>query len=439
MAEAVKVAVRVRPFNQREKDRNAKLIIRMQNNTTYIKDPEDGKERDFAFDYSYWSHDGYKEQEDGYLVKSSARSPYHDQAKVFKDLGESILDNAWDGYNSSLFAYGQTGSGKSYSVVGYGNNKGIVPVFCDRIFKKIEECRSDPKFNPEHEDFTVKVSMIEIYNEQVKDLFNVKSFKKGGLKVRQSKNGFIVQNLKIEEVSSYDEIDAMIQKGTTERTIASTNMNASSSRAHTVVTIYFAQKSYSEDLGKSMTKQSQVALVDLAGSERADSTGATGDRLKEGAAINQSLSCLGNCIAALADKSNGKKNVLVPYRESKLTMLLKNALGGNSKTIMVAALSPADINYEETLSTLRYADRAKQIKTKATINESATDKLIRELKEEIEALKAGGAVALGPGMPQVDGGMSKDEEDAAMAALQAEIEAKNDALAQLQKSWEEKM
>ena len=138
-----------------------------------------------------------------------------------------------------------------------------------------------------------------------------------------------------------------------------------------------------------MTKSSQIALVDLAGSERADSTGATGDRLKEGSAINQSLSILGNCIKALADSAEGKRTV-VPFRDSKLTMLLKNALGGNSKTVMIAALSPAAINYDETLSTLRFADRAKAIKTRAVVNESPTEKLIRELREEIEKLKAQG-------------------------------------------------
>lgn len=434
MAEAVKVAVRVRPFNQREIDRKSKLIIKMRGNTTTITDPEDGKERDYTFDYSYWSHDGFKETESGYLVKDKESSPYADQTKVFTDLGEAIIKNAWEGYNSSLFAYGQTGSGKSYSVVGYGCNKGIVPVYCDTLFQRITAAREKEGFNKEQEDFSVKVSMIEIYNEQVKDLFNVKSFKKGGLKVRQSKDGFIVQNLKICEVGSYEEIDSLIQKGTEERTVAATNMNASSSRAHTVVTIYFSQKTYSEDLGQSMTKQAQIALVDLAGSERAESTGATGDRLKEGAAINQSLSCLGNVISALADISNGKK-VVVPYRDSKLTQLLKNALGGNSKTIMVAALSPADINHDETLGTLRYADRAKQIKTQATVNESATDKLIRELKEEIDALRTGGATVGGA----VNSGMSKEEEEAQMAAMDAALAEKDAELANMQKSWEEKM
>lgn len=174
-------------------------------------------------------------------------------------------------------------------------------------------------------------------------------------------------------------------EGTSNRTIASTNMNATSSRAHTIVTINLVQK-YKNEAGKELAKSSLINLVDLAGSERADQTGATGDRLKEGAAINLSLTALGNVISALADQSTGK-NVRVPYRDSSLTKLLMNALGGNSKTIMIAAISPADINYEESLSTLRYADRAKQIKTKAVVNEDPTEKLIADLRAENERLK----------------------------------------------------
>merc|ERR1719230_453891 len=163
-------------------------------------------------------------------------------------------------------------------------------------------------------------------------------------------------------------------------------MNATSSRAHTVQTIEFKQV---EMLGgKESIKISMINLVDLAGSEKAGQTGASGDRLKEGAAINKSLSALGNVIERLAQKADGKgKNVIIPYRDSKLTRLLQNALGGSNKTIMICALSPASSNYEETLSTLRYADRAKKITNKATVNENSQDKLLRELKEENAALK----------------------------------------------------
>lgn len=192
-----------------------------------------------------------------------------------------------------------------------------------------------------------------------------------------------------------------MEEGYRNRSIGATQMNATSSRAHTVITIEFKQKEYGEG-GKCAEKFSVINLVDLAGSEKAGQTGATGDRLKEGCAINKSLTVLGQCISILADKAMGKqKGTVVPYRDSALTRILQNALGGNSKTIMICALSPASINYDETLSTLRYADRAKKIQNKAVINESAQDRMIRELKEENEKLKkmlmqaaAGGTINL---------------------------------------------
>ena len=205
-------------------------------------------------------------------------------------------------------------------------------------------------------------------------------------------------------------------------------MNETSSRAHTIVSIMFQQKSPNE-AGQMMTKSSQIALVDLAGSERADSTGATGERLKEGSAINQSLSVLGNCIKALADASENKKRIMVPFRDSKLTMLLKNALGGNSKTIMIAALSPAGINHDETLSTLRFADRAKSIKTVAIVNESPTEKLIRELKEEIIRLKAG------TGGGTVANPLSDEEKQ----NLEAQLKANEEEMAKMRQTYEERL
>ncbi|XP_062578631.1 kinesin-like protein KIF28P isoform X1 [Saccostrea cucullata] len=358
----------------------------MNGATTEITDPEGGDEpRKFTFDYSFWSHDGSKEESNGYYGPDTSHpngKKFADQKKVYDSLGVAVLQNAWEGYNSTLFAYGQTGSGKSWSVVGYGINKGIVPMFCDDVFKQVEAKKAEG----DKTEFEITFSMLEIYNEQVRDLLDSRT-KKGGLRVRQHpKLGFYAEGLKIVPVKSYTDIEARMEEGTQNRTVASTNMNATSSRAHTIVGITFIQK-FQNAAGEDTTKSAVTNLVDLAGSERAESTGATGDRLKEGAAINQSLSCLGNVIAALADRSSGK-NTRVPYRDSVLTKLLKNALGGNSKTIMIAALSPADINYDETLSTLRYADRAKQIKNSTSVNEDPTEKLIRELQEENEKLKA---------------------------------------------------
>ena len=210
---------------------------------------------------------------------------------------------------------------------------------------------------------------------------------KGGLKVREHKTlGVYVQDLGKHPVDSYEAIEEKMDEGQCNRSIGSTQMNATSSRAHTVITIEFKQ--VIQEGGRTMEKVSTINLVDLAGSEKAGQTGATGDRLKEGCAINQSLTTLGQCISVLADKACGKaQGQVVPYRNSALTRILQTALGGNSKTIMVCALSPSFMNYEETLSTLRYADRAKKIKNKAAINESPQDKMIRELKAENQQLK----------------------------------------------------
>ncbi|CAH1778943.1 unnamed protein product [Owenia fusiformis] len=375
------------------------------------------------------------ENADG-IFEAAPGTNYSGQRVVFNDLGQGVLNNAFEGYNCSLFAYGQTGAGKSYSMVGYGANKGIVPITCDELFKTMNT-NTDP-----NKRYEVTLSMLEIYNEQVRDLLQ-KSNPKGGLPVRQNpKLGlFYVQGLKKVPVGSYKEVEQLQEQGTSNRTVAATQMNATSSRAHTVVTIVFDQIIKNES-GQETKKSSTMNLVDLAGSERADSTGATGDRLKEGANINKSLSSLGNVISALADLSMGKKKVMVPYRDSTLTKLLQNALGGNSKTIMIAALSPADINYDETLGTLRYADRAKKIKNKAVINENPMDKLVRELKEENERLKkamTGGGVDLS----NMQAGLSPEEKEKMRKEMEEEIRAQllanQEELDQESSSWEDKL
>ena len=451
MAEAIKVAVRVRPFNQREMERKATLIVDMEENTTLIKNPHDpnAEPKKFTFDYSYWSHDGYKEDDEGYMHIDDPK--YCDQKRVFQDLGEGVLKNAWLGYNCSLFAYGQTGSGKSYSIVGYGANKGVIPVVCQRLFAGIEGELEKSKDN----QYEVTLSMIEIYNEQVRDLLNAETMKiKGGLKIREHpKKGFYIEKLSNVNVTSYDNIERRMDEGTQNRTVAATSMNATSSRAHTIVALTFTQKG-KNDTGQGMTKTSVINLVDLAGSERAGSTQATGDRLKEGAAINQSLSSLGNVIAALADIASDPakaKKIIVPFRDSSLTKLLKNALTGNSKSVMMAAVSPADINYDESLSTLKFADRVKRIKTQAVVNESPTDKLIRELREEnaklMKMLGGGGipdmpaeSAAAGEGAPAA---MTEEDKKRIRKELEEEMTAQmkqNEAeLENAKKSWEEKL
>ena len=415
----------------------------MADKTTTIINPENQAEKRFTFDFSYWSHDGAKERPDGYNEPAGPGmaldgATYADQDAVFKDLGLGVLNNAYEGFNSCLFAYGQTGSGKSYSMVGYGTNKGIVPVSCDAIFKKIDENKAGP--DGDKYQYQVTIQMLEIYNEQVRDLF-AKSNPSGGLKVRMNpKSGVEVVGLTEWPVGSYTEIDERIETATKNRTVAATQMNATSSRAHTVVTITYTQLELNaKGPGKHSEKKAKINLVDLAGSERAESTGATGDRLKEGAAINLSLTMLGNVITALAEKSNNpNKKVLVPYRDSKLTCILQDALGGNAKTIMICALSPADINYEETVGTLRYADRAKQIKNKPKVNLDPTEVLIQQLKEENERLKKMGGGGMGGGE-----GMTEAEKEAMRKQLEEEMQAKMEenmrAMAEMSKGWEEKL
>ncbi|XP_058408843.1 kinesin-like protein KIF1B isoform X1 [Diceros bicornis minor] len=370
---SVKVAVRVRPFNSRETSKESKCIIQMQGNSTSIVNPKNPKEapKSFSFDYSYWSH-------------TSPEDPcFASQNRVYNDIGKEMLLHAFEGYNVCIFAYGQTGAGKSYTMMGKQEESqaGIIPQLCEELFEKINDnCN-------EEMSYSVEVSYMEIYCERVRDLLNPKN--KGNLRVREHPLlGPYVEDLSKLAVTSYTDIADLMDAGNKARTVAATNMNETSSRSHAVFTIVFTQKKHDTETNLSTEKVSKISLVDLAGSERADSTGAKGTRLKEGANINKSLTTLGKVISALAEVSKKKKKTdFIPYRDSVLTWLLRENLGGNSRTAMVAALSPADINYDETLSTLRYADRAKQIKCNAVINEDPNAKLVRELKEEVTRLK----------------------------------------------------
>ncbi|XP_043485779.1 kinesin-like protein Klp98A isoform X2 [Polistes fuscatus] len=381
---SVKVAVRVRPFNKRELAMNAKNIVQMDGKRTRIfgtKTPGSCREidrekyKDFTFDHSYWSFD---------LTDDN----YASQEEVFYDLGTDVIESAFEGYNACVFAYGQTGSGKTFTMMGSPESQGLIPRICKTLFARMAAGKESGA------SYRTEVSFLEIHNERVKDLLRIDQTQSHSLRVREHpKRGPYVQDLSSHLVYDYSDIQECMVRGNTHRTTASTNMNDVSSRSHAIFTITFVQAGFSEGNMPSETV-SKVHLVDLAGSERANATGATGQRLKEGAHINKSLVTLGSVISALAevsssgDSSSSKRNVFIPYRDSVLTWLLKDSLGGNSKTIMIAAISPADCNYGETLSTLRYANRAKNIINKPTINEDPNVKLIRELREEIQKLKS---------------------------------------------------
>uniref|UniRef100_A0A3Q3GZM2 plus-end-directed kinesin ATPase n=1 Tax=Labrus bergylta TaxID=56723 RepID=A0A3Q3GZM2_9LABR len=368
---SVKVAVRVRPFNSREIGKESKCIIQMTGNTTTIINPKQAKDnKSFNFDYSYWSH------------TTPEDANYASQMLVYKDIGEEMLLHAFEGYNVCIFAYGQTGAGKSYTMMGKQDVKdqqGIIPLLCEDLFTKIID-NTDNSMS-----YSVEVSYMEIYCERVRDLLNPKN--KGNLRVREHPlMGPYVEDLSKLAVTSYNDIQDLMDSGNKARTVAATNMNETSSRSHAVFNIIFTQKRLDAETDNTTEKVSKISLVDLAGSERADSTGAKGTRLK----VRFSFSVFIYLHSSWPYYMNKKKKKVenhIPYRDSVLTWLLRENLGGNSRTAMVAALSPADINYDETLSTLRYADRAKQIRCNAVINEDPNNRLVRELKEEVSRLK----------------------------------------------------
>ncbi|XP_031151340.1 kinesin-like protein KIF13B isoform X2 [Sander lucioperca] len=374
----VKVAVRVRPLNRREKDLKTRCAVEMEGNQTVLHpaitnmnkgDPRN-QPKVFAYDHCFWS------------IDESQKDKFAGQDVVFQCLGESLLDSAFMGYNACIFAYGQTGSGKSYTMMGSAERPGLIPRLCSSLFgRTVQEAR-------EGESFTVEVSYMEIYNEKVRDLLDPKGNRQA-LRVREHKVlGPYVDGLSRLAVSCYKDIESLMSEGNKSRTVAATNMNEESSRSHAVFNIILTHTLMDLQSKTSGEKVSKLSLVDLAGSERAAKTGAAGERLKEGSNINKSLSTLGLVISALADQGAGKnRSKFVPYRDSVLTWLLKDSLGGNSRTAMVATISPAADNYDETLSTLRYADRAKSIVNHAVVNEDPNARIIRQLREEVEKLK----------------------------------------------------
>ncbi|OJJ61864.1 hypothetical protein ASPSYDRAFT_142932 [Aspergillus sydowii CBS 593.65] len=391
----VHVVVRVRKFLQREIERQAPCLISMDPHTqaTKLRAPQShtfdetkpksqarGKvldDKEFIFDNSFWSHN---EEDDHYAH----------QEDIYNCLGEDFLDHNFEGYHTCIFAYGQTGSGKSYTMMGNAEQPGLIPRTCEDLFQRIESAESpDVSFN-------VRVSYFEVYNEHVRDLLVPRTDPPHYLRIRESPSeGPYVKDLTEVTVRNYAEIMKYMRKGDVSRTTASTKMNDTSSRSHAVFTITLKQIHHDLSTDETTERTARIRLVDLAGSERAKSTEATGQRLREGSNINKSLTTLGRVIAALADpkaarpgKRKGKE--VVPYRDSILTWLLKDSLGGNSKTAMIACISPTD--YEETLSTLRYADQAKHIRTRAKVNQdhlsaAERDRQIEEMAETIRTLQ----------------------------------------------------
>ncbi|KAL5007549.1 hypothetical protein ScPMuIL_016355 [Solemya velum] len=361
-AECVKVVVRCRPMAQKELDDSHERIVDMDVNrgVIEIRNPKTSSsepKKTFTFDSVY---DWNSKQKDLY-------------EETFRDLVQSVLE----GFNGTIFAYGQTGTGKTFTMQGVKNDaemRGVIPNSFEHIFQHISRS--------ENQQYLIRASYLEIYQEEIRDLLSKDLAHRLELKERPD-TGVYVKDLSSFVTKSVKEIEHVMNVGNQNRATGATNMNEHSSRSHAIFIITIECSEMKDD-GENHIRVGRLNLVDLAGSERQAKTGATGDRLKEATKINLSLSALGNVISALVDG----KSTHIPYRDSKLTRLLQDSLGGNAKTVMVANIGPASYNYDESLSTLRYANRAKNIKNKPKINEDPKDALLREFQEEIARLKS---------------------------------------------------
>uniref|UniRef100_A0A8C6NTY6 Kinesin family member 4A n=1 Tax=Nothobranchius furzeri TaxID=105023 RepID=A0A8C6NTY6_NOTFU len=354
----VRVALRCRPLVPKEVNEGCQCCL------TFVPgDPQVivGTEKAFTYDYVF--------------------DPTAEQEEVFNTAVSPLLRGLFTGYHATVLAYGQTGSGKTYSMGGTYTSAqendpsvGVIPRVISRIFEEKEKKKNS--------EICLAVSYLEIYNEEILDLL-CSSKDKPALSIREDpKEGIKIVGLTERQVFSGPEMVSCLELGNSARTVGSTAMNAASSRSHAIFTITLEQRRGSDKVDSVISK---LHLVDLAGSERQKKTKAEGDRLKEGISINRGLLSLGNVISALGDES--KKSTFVPYRDSKLTRLLQDSLGGNSHTLMIACISPADSNMEETINTLRYADRARKIKNKPIVNVDPRAAEMSRLKQQVQELQ----------------------------------------------------
>ena len=390
---SVRVAVRIRPLLGKEKmERCTECVARLSPQVVLMM----GKEKQFTFDQVF--------------------SQESSQEEVYEKTVSPLVNNFFDGYNATVFAYGQTGSGKTYTMgtsaenVGSEYEFGIVPRAMAQIFKLIAEKKQATRGI----EFYLRVQFLEVYGEEIRDLLDPSGNKSVSIRDAANGDGVTVVGACEELVKSSQDMLGALERGSLCRTTGSTNMNNHSSRSHAIFTIIIEQhiprqsplspdkaqsnecengneegkEGKEEDDGEVEYRTAKFHFVDLAGSERAKRTGATGTRLREGININMGLLALGNVISALGDETKrNQKGLHVPYRSSKLTRMLQDSLGGNSRTQMIACVSPADANFEETMNALRYANRARNIKNKPIVNRDPTSSQIAVLKKEISALR----------------------------------------------------
>uniref|UniRef100_A0A8C7JUK0 Kinesin-like protein n=1 Tax=Oncorhynchus kisutch TaxID=8019 RepID=A0A8C7JUK0_ONCKI len=360
--ESVKVVVRCRPMNEKERAANFERVVQVdvKLGQVAVRNPRGAAAHEhpkvFTFDSVY---DWNSKQVDLY-------------DETFRPLVDSVLL----GFNGTIFAYGQTGTGKTYTMEGVRNDperRGVIPNSFEHVFTHISRSQN--------QQYLVRASYLEIYQEEIRDLLSKDQSGRLELKERPD-TGVYVKDLSSFVTKSVREIEHVMNVGNQNRSVGSTNMNEHSSRSHAIFVITIECSELGVD-GENHIRVGKLNLVDLAGSERQTKTGAQGERLKEATKINLSLSALGNVISALVDG----RSTHIPYRDSKLTRLLQDSLGGNAHTVMVANIGPASYNVEETLTTLRYSNRAKNIKNKPRVNEDPKDALLREFQEEISRLK----------------------------------------------------
>ncbi|XP_064602371.1 kinesin-like protein KIF18A [Liolophura sinensis] len=378
----IRVVVRVRPENAVESSGNSRTVVQPMDERVLVFDPKEetpehffhgkivrrrditkrpNRDLKFAFDYVFASHNTNKD--------------------VFEQTTRSVLEGVLDGYNSAVFAYGATGAGKTHTMLGKPTDPGVTFLTVMELYHRINTLKSEKTIE-------VAVSYLEVYNEQIRDLL----LPKGTLPIREDgQHGVVVQGLSLHKPRNAEELMHMLDVGNQNRTQHPTDANSESSRSHAVFQVFVRQKDRTANI-TAQVKMAKLSLIDLAGSERATMTKNMGMRFREGANINRSLLALGNVINALADDK--VKTHHIPYRNSKLTRLLKDSLGGNCQTVMIAAVSPSSLSYEDTYNTLKYADRAKHIKAELTKNVLQVDlhvsryaQIVKELRKEISELK----------------------------------------------------
>ncbi|XP_073745256.1 kinesin-like protein KIF18B isoform X3 [Callorhinus ursinus] len=377
----VRVVVRVRPPTLRELESQRRPVVQVVDERVLVFDPEE-PDRGFLGLKCGSTHDGPKKKgRDLTFVFDRIFGEGATQQDVFQHTTHSVLDSFLQGYNCSVFAYGATGAGKTHTMLGREGDPGIMYLTTMELYRRLEAHQEEKRFE-------VLISYQEVYNEQIHDLLEPK----GPLAIREDPDkGVVVQGLSFHQPTSAEQLLELLTRGNRNRTQHPTDANATSSRSHAIFQIFVKQQDRVPGLTQAL-RVAKMSLIDLAGSERASSTHAKGERLREGANINRSLLALINVLNALADAKGRKSHV--PYRDSKLTRLLKDSIGGNCHTVMIATVSPSSLTYEDTYNTLKYANRAKEIKLALKSNVISLDchisqyaTICQQLQAEVAALR----------------------------------------------------